>query len=1311
MVDITPGDSGANKGYWRKQIRDRYGRWVQEGNLVSFKYQLPGVDMPSRAVGRYLGSTNLGLAEIEVETSDQALPKGIYSVDAAEAEMESVEAIIPQGYMEEKTSEALNEDKPLLQSVSGSQVLKTRLRSVASALREEGRFPIPRIGLNQEIGEDTDMAKGARIDYKKVYDASPEVQENFDSFENMWDYVVSQSTDSTTQSPNNLDEIPEKMRVLNRAYAEHILNMSPDGLITVYRNSVNNKSSQEDAAAGYVSLDKNFAFDYASTRGNEGANGRYEIKAKPEELFGMLGYSKIEDEYALTVGTGVTSQKGRVKRVGDVEILDLDASWLKDWGRESFNRNAGGTPYRFFDMAGEFDFHKVDYLGDSLNDFLEKHDLQSSDVKDMFERLHGEGSYDEYRESGNTLNFANIKNLFIELPDGKYGLDVPSLTPLQGVKQNSEYKNDRFDNTLKMLSTIQELSGDYFMTHKTRSYDTYVDEKKSERQATLLSDQKEELYNEDIIDGDYFDTSLLRRRNPKRIYPNDAEVFEDDQLQALKWYAQQGHRFINKHLRGNEDTSDENKDYIFLIDEAIEENGEVFEDSTVFRGDMPLSGSPYMEFLENLEEGAVVSFPEFLSTSNDASIAFNEFGPGMGSETTNNAMNEHTSSAFFWTIDVPEGSTAMGMPEGTGYQGDAESEVLLPRNSELEITEIKKVPQTDPETGEENGNFNYFFQARVQQKAGKSFERSDYAGTHEAPGPFSDVSVQIENIEQNMPNFGNTLSEVLKNYGTGMKAADEESATALLLARALPGAPVTVYRAVPEGVDTINEGDWVSLSQKYAQQHLQSNLLGKGRVIEMQVPAKELWTDGDSINELGWDPRSPNDVEQETVETDLNEVPAVSKYARKVTSVDEPKGSPALQEILEGALQSGKENGWEPVYEIDEESEEIVNDEQDERAKELGYIDSYAEEFVRGWPSSFEYVTAINERFKEFLDGDAKINPSKITDKEIIAGLELVEASPKTEVPVFRGIRTNKETVDKYVEGATVDLPFSAFSMYQNEIKQYWQGQRNDVEGGGLPVEYELEPGAKAIPMMPFDMQAIYGEFVTSGRYEIVSVTKSDNPSVPTRVKIRHVSTFDPSDIDEPISSESKPEVSEVTEYREVDLDDVPEFEYQNMDQRLALLGYTQGSYGVPYSTINKWLRNGELSNNNFEKEEVVKAVEDLKELVNSTEIPEDIKVVRYQKAALGEAGDEWISKGFLSTSTFTRNSGDPVVTAFSGMQYMIEINIPKGSKGGAVPRSVEGEVLLPPNSRFRIDSVESVDPSERMVNVKVEITLIGQDE
>jgi hypothetical protein len=56
------------------------------------------------------------------------------------------------------------------------------------------------------------------------------------------------------------------------------------------------------------------------------------------------------------------------------------------------------------------------------------------------------------------------------LDNGKIGLDAAKIFSSETVGENATYKNDRFDNTMKMLSTLQELSGEPFMTHKSRDY-------------------------------------------------------------------------------------------------------------------------------------------------------------------------------------------------------------------------------------------------------------------------------------------------------------------------------------------------------------------------------------------------------------------------------------------------------------------------------------------------------------------------------------------------------------------------------------------------------------------------------------------------------------------------------------------------------------------------------------------------------------------------------------------------------------------------------------------------------------------------
>jgi len=77
----------------------------------------------------------------------------------------------------------------------------------------------------------------------------------------------------------------------------------------------------------------------------------------------------------------------------------------------------------------------------------------------------------------------------------------------------------------------------------------------------------------------------------------------------------------------------------------------------------------------------------------------------------------------------------------------------------------------------------------------------------------------------------------------------------LRAAQGRPGAMLRMYRALPKPHTTFREGDWVTLSREYAQDHLESNLEGVGHIIAVDVPAETLRFAGDDLMEWGyWGP-------------------------------------------------------------------------------------------------------------------------------------------------------------------------------------------------------------------------------------------------------------------------------------------------------------------------------------------------------------------------------------------------------------------------------------------------------------------------
>jgi len=67
---------------------------------------------------------------------------------------------------------------------------------------------------------------------------------------------------------------------------------------------------------------------------------------------------------------------------------------------------------------------------------------------------------------------------------------------------------------------------------------------------------------------------------------------------------------------------------------------------------------------------------------------------------------------------------------------------------------------------------------------------------------------------------------------------------------------IKAYRAVPKGVEVndLIDGDWITFSKEYAKGHGE-NRFGQGeyKIISQNIPANEVWWDGNDINEWGYD--------------------------------------------------------------------------------------------------------------------------------------------------------------------------------------------------------------------------------------------------------------------------------------------------------------------------------------------------------------------------------------------------------------------------------------------------------------------------
>ena len=183
----------------------------------------------------------------------------------------------------------------------------------------------------------------------------------------------------------------------------------------------------------------------------------------------------------------------------------------------------------------------------------------------------------------------------------------------------------------------------------------------------------------------------------------------------------------------------------------------------------------------------------------------------------------------------------------------------------------------------------------------------DYKGEHQAPD--KDSGAPLHDLTGVYPaDFHSGLGA--RYYGNeGGSAKDHESVNIMQRAKDRPNKEVSMYRAVPyeknkaekikdiekdmakymargkapsdsslsgaawynwahehrgklesepeeakQPIKKINAGDWVTINKKYAEEHGKAHLNGNYKILSKSVPAKHLYTDGNSVHEFGYDP-------------------------------------------------------------------------------------------------------------------------------------------------------------------------------------------------------------------------------------------------------------------------------------------------------------------------------------------------------------------------------------------------------------------------------------------------------------------------
>lgn len=144
------------------------------------------------------------------------------------------------------------------------------------------------------------------------------------------------------------------------------------------------------------------------------------------------------------------------------------------------------------------------------------------------------------------------------------------------------------------------------------------------------------------------------------------------------------------------------------------------------------------------------------------------------------------------------------------------------------------------------------------KKYRKESADDDYKGQHQAPGP-EDGSPMYDVTQKGTYPKDFYSSKGFQYYSDTGSPHDAESHSIVHSYHGRPNRPITVYRAIPKDAPKgtkINPGDWVTPSRSYAHDHGHHSLGGKGKykVLSMQVKARDLHTDGNSIHEWGYHP-------------------------------------------------------------------------------------------------------------------------------------------------------------------------------------------------------------------------------------------------------------------------------------------------------------------------------------------------------------------------------------------------------------------------------------------------------------------------
>lgn len=209
---------------------------------------------------------------------------------------------------------------------------------------------------------------------------------------------------------------------------------------------------------------------------------------------------------------------------------------------------------------------------------------------------------------------------------------------------------------------------------------------------------------------------------------------------------------------------------------------------------------------------------------------------------------------------VQEEMKARNMMEAARKRAEEEAESEKKRLKEFELMTDEEMDEAYFKAMEENN------EARMRDIIHESARRNGYVSADEFRMAHRAPSYDEEGIDKNMVDIAANKDQIRESFNEQLRMNRDQyrNESAAAINEALSAIDkgekptVTIYRAVPKSLKEgkVRNGDWVSLSESYVKVHGEHALNGNYRIMKEEVPAENLYWDGNDINEWGYDDRS-----------------------------------------------------------------------------------------------------------------------------------------------------------------------------------------------------------------------------------------------------------------------------------------------------------------------------------------------------------------------------------------------------------------------------------------------------------------------